>query len=60
MTAFTQGQKVTQVLPAPITGTVEKFSFDENTAEITVLVSYQDAEGNDQQRYFKQSEIQAA
>lgn len=60
MTAFTKGQEVVQVLPAPITGTVEKFSFDENTSEITVLVAYKDANGNEQTRYFKQSEITAA
>lgn len=60
MTAFTKGQEVSQIVTAPIVGTVEKFSFDENTGEITVLVTYKDADGNDQQRYFKQSEITAA
>jgi type II secretory pathway component PulL len=59
MPTFTQGQEVSQVITAPITGTVEKFSFDENTGEIVVLVSYKDADGNDQQRYFKETEIAA-
>ena len=60
MVAFVQGQAVKQILPAPIEGTVDAFGFDPNTGNITVLVSYKDAEGNDQQRYFNQSEIEAA
>ena len=59
MPKFTQGQEVSQIIAAPITGTVEKFSFDENTGEIVVLVSYKDADGNNQQRYFKETEIAA-
>ena len=59
MPKFTQGQEVVQIVAAPITGTVEKFAFDENTGEIVFLVSYKDAEGEDQARYFKESEIAA-
>ena len=58
MVAFVQGQAVTQILPAPIQGVVESFAFDPKTANITVLVSYKDAEGNTQQRYFNQSELE--
>lgn len=54
---FTKGQAVTQVLPAPITGTVAGFSLDQENGEVLVLVSYTDAEGNVQSRYFKQSEL---
>ena len=59
MVAFTKGQAVAQVQAAPIEGVVESFAFDPNTANITVLVSYKDAEGNDQQRYFNESELVA-
>ena len=59
MPKFTQGQEVSQIITAPITGTVEKFAFDENTGEIVFLVSYTDAEGESQQRYFKETEIAA-
>lgn len=57
---FTNGQSVTQVLPTPITGTVTAFGFDPATGTVTVLVSYKDAEGNTQQRYFQQSELVAS
>ena len=58
--AFTNGQTVVQVLPTAITGTVDGFGFDPVTGLVTVLVGYKDADGNDQQRYFKQNEIDAA
>ena len=59
MTTFTKGQEVSQIISAPIVGTVEKFAFDENTGERTVLVSYEDADGEVQTRYFKETEIAA-
>lgn len=59
MVAFVKGEAVTQVLPAPIEGVVESFAFDSDTGNITVLVSFVDADGNDQQRYFQQSELVA-
>lgn len=60
MTAFKKGQSVSQVLPAPISGVVESFAFDPDTAEITVLVSYTDSEGNEQKRYFSENQLVAA
>jgi len=60
MLKFTQGQEVSQIIAAPITGIIEKFAFDENTGEIVFLVSYKDVDGEDQQRYFKETEIVAA
>lgn len=57
---FTNGQKVTQVLHAPIEGTVAGFGFDPVTGTVTVLVNYTDSEGNEQQRYFQQSELTAS
>lgn len=59
MPKFIQGQEVSQIIAAPIVGTVEKFAFDENTGEIVFLVSYTDADGEDQTRYFKETEIAA-
>lgn len=59
MPKFTQGQEVSQIVTAPIVGTVEKFAFDENTGEIIFLVSYKDVDGEDQTRYFKETEITA-
>lgn len=57
MTAFTKGQTVTQVLPAPISGEVAGFSLDQENGEVLVLVTYTDAQGETQSRYFKQSEL---
>jgi len=59
MPKFTKGQEVSQIIQAPIVGTVDKFAFDESTGEIIFLVSYKDAEGVDQMRYFKETEIAA-
>jgi len=57
--AFTQGQEVTQIVPAPIQGTIAGFGFDPNTGNVTILVSYTDADGNEQQSYFQQSQFEA-
>ena len=54
---FTKDQKVSQILPAPITGTVLGFGFDPNTGDVNVLVGYTDSDGSEQQRYFQQSEL---
>lgn len=54
---FTNGQAVTQVLPAPIKGTVAGFGFDPQTGNVTVLVNYTDAEGNTHSQYFQQADL---
>lgn len=59
MTAFTKGQEVSQIITAPIVGKVAGFSLDQENGEVTVLVAYKDIDGNDQSRYFKQSELAA-
>jgi len=59
MVNFVQGEEVTQVLPAPIQGTVLGFGFDPNTGNVTVLVGYTAADGTEQQRYFQQDELVA-
>lgn len=59
MTNFVQGEAVTQILPAPIQGTVLGFGFDPNTGNVNVLVGYTGTDGSDQQRYFQQDELEA-
>ena len=60
MTNFVQGEAVTQILPAPISGTVLGFGFDPNTGNVSVLVGYTDSDGSEQQRYFQQNELKAS
>lgn len=52
---FKKGDAITQVLPAPIQGTVEGFALDQDTGEVKILVNYSDANGNIQSGYFSQS-----
>lgn len=56
---FTKDQKVSQILPAPITGTVGGFALDQDTGEVIVLVNSTDANGTVHSRYFKQTEVEA-
>jgi hypothetical protein len=51
--SFKRGDKVVQIVPAPIEGEVAGFSLDQDTGEVIVLVAYTDA-------YFQQSQIDAA
>ncbi|CAB5151367.1 hypothetical protein UFOVP148_38 [uncultured Caudovirales phage] len=60
MTAFTKGQKVTQVLPAPVEGEVSGFALDQENGEVIVQVTSVDSEGVEHTRFFRQSEITAA
>ncbi len=50
-----KGDTVTQILPAPIVGTVEGFAIDQDTGEKLVLVV---ADGLS--RYFKETEVQVS
>lgn len=56
---FTKDQKVSQILPAPITGVVAGFALDQDTGEVIVLVSSTDADDVVHSRYFKQTELEA-
>lgn len=56
---FTKDQKVSQILPAPITGTVAGFALDQSNGEVIVLVNSVDEDGIVHSRYFKQSEVEA-
>ena len=57
---FNKGQKVVQVLPAPIEGTVTGFALDQENGEVIVQVTSVDADGEEHTRYFRQSEVTAA
>lgn len=56
---FTKDQKVSQILPAPIIGTVAGFALDQSNGEVIVLVNSVDEDGTVHSRYFKQSEVEA-
>jgi len=58
--SFNKGQEVTQIMPTAIKGTVAGFSLDQETGEVLVLVNYVDDEGNEQTRYFQQSQVTSA
>lgn len=60
MSNFKKGDKVVQVLPAPIAGEVTGFSLCQETGEVHALVQYQDANGNPQTRHFRQDDLAAA
>jgi hypothetical protein len=55
---FTKDQKVSQILPAPITGTVAGFALDQSNGEVIVLVNSVDEDGIVHSRYFKQTEVE--
>lgn len=54
---FNKGQNVTQIVPAPITGTVAGFSLDQENGEVLVLVNFTNEAGEEQTRYFQQSQL---
>jgi hypothetical protein len=57
---FKNGDKVTQVMPAPITGEVTRFVFDDTTGEISYVVSSTDPDGTLHERVFSEADIQLA
>jgi hypothetical protein len=54
---FQNGEAVRQVV-TPISGTVSRFAFNQDTGEITYFVSWTDADG-DHERAFSESELEA-
>lgn len=52
------GDSVSQILPAPITGTVVKKQFNESTDQFEFLVEGTSAGGEPQSGWFKESEIE--
>ena len=59
MSKFTKGQAVQQIMPAPIQGTVESYGFDSTTGVVTILVTWADADGDMQSRYFTEEQLEA-
>ena len=55
--SFKKGDKVSQVLSAPIEGEVAGFALCQETGEVHVKVEYKDADGNVHERHFKQDEL---
>jgi len=53
---FKKGDQVQQVMPAPVSGTVDGFMVDQETGDL--LVHVVDASG-ETPRYFKEEELQA-
>lgn len=56
--AIAKGTQVRQVVRV-VEGTVERFDVDQESGEIQYLVVWQDANGEEQSKYFKDGEIEA-
>ena len=54
---FKKGDKVCQVVPAPIQGEVVGFSLCNETGEVYLVVAYTNADGEQHSRQFRQSEM---
>lgn len=54
-----KGDTVRQVMPAPIQGVVVAKEFDDSIDEFRFLVSFTDAEGSTQERWFSESQVEA-
>ena len=55
---FKNGDSVVQVMPAPVTGIVARFVFDETSGEISYVVQSTDATGVVHERVFSETAIQ--
>lgn len=60
MTQFKKGDAVKQIMPAPITGIVDRFAFDATTGDVDVVVQRTDAEGHVHETVFGANEIELA
>lgn len=56
---FTKGQKVSQIVPAPIVGEVVGFSVDQETGTVQIKVEWSDADGGKHERFFAEGEVRA-
>lgn len=54
---FKRGDKVVQVIQAPVEGTVGGFSLDQETGDVLVRVDWTDEAGDNHQRFFKKAEL---
>jgi len=58
--AFKKGDPVTEVLPPPVTGTIDGFIADNETGDIQILVVWNDEDGTQHSRYFLANELKPA
>jgi hypothetical protein len=56
---FKNGDSVVQVMPAPISGVVARFVFDEISGEISYVVNSVDSDGVAHERVFSANDLQA-
>lgn len=56
---FKKGQHVTQVVAPPAAGEVQSVRFDENDGTFHYLITFADAEGSPQERWFRHDQIEA-
>lgn len=54
---FKKGDKVVQVMPEPIIGTVEGFGLCQETGAVSMRVSFTGPDGEMHERFFKGSEV---
>ena len=57
---FKKGDKVEQVLPAPITGTVAGFDVDQETGDVLVRIEWTAEDGGSHARHFHPEQLKAA
>ena len=56
---FKKGDKVSQVLPAPVVGEVAGFDVDQETGTLQVRIEWTDANGDVNVRHFNPDQLQA-
>lgn len=57
MTKFNKGDKVEQIMPLPIKGSIDAFSIDQNTGDPQLHVTWQDEKQISHGHWFKDHEV---
>lgn len=60
MAKFRKGDKVRQIMPAPVEGTIVGFSVDQETGDVQVQLAWTDEHGNAQGTFLFEHELEAA
>lgn len=58
MPKFKKGDKVRQIMPAPVTGKVDYFTVDQETGSVQIRITRKDADGNKHRTYFMEHELE--